>query len=552
LSSDASQAASNRTELAAPYLGFFLLAYLLLGLVGHDPWKADEPYSFGLIYGILRSGDWVVPVLVGEPFMEKPPLYYLSAAWAARMFSPPLAVHDAARLASGLYMALTLWFTGLSARAMWGKGKEWAAVFALMACIGLIGSAHEILTDVALLAGFAIAYYGLSISCTRPLSAGMALGTGAGVGFMAKGLVALGMIGIIAMLLLLCGRYCRTGAFRRTLIVAMVALLPWLLVWPWALYQRSPQLFMDWFWVNNLGRYLGFAGLGAEAKPWFYTDTLWWFAWPAWPLALWTTWRLRARDAAYASLCLPVLSAVAIMGILALSASARAIYALPVLVPIATAAAGAIEDIPAPVAAWFDWAGRLLWSAFALFMWVAWIALTSGNPLQLPLLAKYLPSEYDAPVQALALAIAVLLALAWLLVLRSMAQLRLRAVASWALGITLCWGTLNTLWLPWLDAAKSYRGVYASMQRALPPAYDCLAAQGVGESERAMLEYFIGIAPLHAASGPGADCSLRLVQDGAGNGDIGPGRDWRLIWQGTRLGDANERHRLFQRRVNGG
>ena len=30
-----------------------------------------------------RSGDWIVPTLAGEPFMEKPPLYY----WVAAGFS---------------------------------------------------------------------------------------------------------------------------------------------------------------------------------------------------------------------------------------------------------------------------------------------------------------------------------------------------------------------------------------------------------------------------------------------------------------------------------
>jgi 4-amino-4-deoxy-L-arabinose transferase-like glycosyltransferase len=543
------QSAANRTALAAPYLVFFLLAYLLLGLVGHDPWKADEPYSFGLIHSILSSGDWVVPTLVGEPFMEKPPLYYLAASWVARLLSPPLALHDAARLTSGVFMALTLLFTGLSARAAWGKDAVVAAVLALIGCVGLVGSAHEILTDVALLSGFAIAYYGLSIACARPWAAGLALGTGTGVGFMSKGLLPLGMVGCIAVLLPLCFANWRTRAYLRSLIVAAFALSPWLLVWPWALYQRSPMLFMDWFWLNNLGRYWGFAHLGADPHPWFYTHTLWWFAWPAWPLALWTVWRMRARGLHDASLQLPLLATAVIMGILALSASARALYALPALVPLAALAAGAAAELPGAIAAWLDWASRLFWAACTLLIWAAWLALIAGAPLDLPLLAKLLPSGYEAHLETLPLAVAALLAAAWLAALRRLAHSPLRAVTSWALGITLCWGTLNTLWLPWLDAAKSYRDVYLSLQRALPPGRACIATQGVGESERAMLAYFTGITPLRSAVLPGAACKLLLVQDGAGDGATGPGNGWDLIWQGGRLGDANERHRLFRRRV---
>ena len=38
----------------------------------------------------------------------------------------------------------------------------------------------------------------------------------------------------------------------------------------------------------------------------------------------------------------------------------------------------------------------------------------------------------------------------------------------WLAGVTLVWGLAMTLWLPWLDFAKSYRGVIADMQRARP------------------------------------------------------------------------------------
>ncbi|MEJ1268526.1 hypothetical protein WDV93_20570 [Pantoea ananatis] len=45
--------------------------WLLPGLVGHEPWKPDEAYTFGLIRHIAQSGDWVVPTLAGEPFYGK-------------------------------------------------------------------------------------------------------------------------------------------------------------------------------------------------------------------------------------------------------------------------------------------------------------------------------------------------------------------------------------------------------------------------------------------------------------------------------------------------
>jgi 4-amino-4-deoxy-L-arabinose transferase-like glycosyltransferase len=38
-------------------------AWILPGLIGHDPWKPDEAYTFGLVYHVLEGGTWVVPTL---------------------------------------------------------------------------------------------------------------------------------------------------------------------------------------------------------------------------------------------------------------------------------------------------------------------------------------------------------------------------------------------------------------------------------------------------------------------------------------------------------
>src|SRR5438270_11874050 len=82
-------------------------AWILPGLLGHDPWKPDASYTFGLIYSALKNGDWLVPMLAHEPFMEKPALSYWSAAAMAWLLSPPFALPEPARLTTGRVMALT-------------------------------------------------------------------------------------------------------------------------------------------------------------------------------------------------------------------------------------------------------------------------------------------------------------------------------------------------------------------------------------------------------------------------------------------------------------
>jgi 4-amino-4-deoxy-L-arabinose transferase-like glycosyltransferase len=61
-----------------------VVAWMLFGLIGHDPWKPDEARYFGVVLEFLRGGDWVVPTLAGEPFVEKPPLFYALARASPR------------------------------------------------------------------------------------------------------------------------------------------------------------------------------------------------------------------------------------------------------------------------------------------------------------------------------------------------------------------------------------------------------------------------------------------------------------------------------------
>ena len=112
--------------------------FLLSGVIGHDPWKQDEAYTFGMVLHILSTGDWVVPTLGGEPFMEKPPLFYIVAAITADVFSGWFAPHDGARLAGTLFVTLGLAFTAASARRLYGPYAASGAVLLLLACFGFV------------------------------------------------------------------------------------------------------------------------------------------------------------------------------------------------------------------------------------------------------------------------------------------------------------------------------------------------------------------------------------------------------------------------------
>src|SRR6266571_2786383 len=109
--------------LAPALLALLVLAYLLPGLVGHDPWKTDDAIGIGIVHQMLEHGRWIVPYLAGEPFLEDGPFHYWIAALAANVFGLVLAPHDGARLASGVMMAAVIALVHLAGRDRAGRGR---------------------------------------------------------------------------------------------------------------------------------------------------------------------------------------------------------------------------------------------------------------------------------------------------------------------------------------------------------------------------------------------------------------------------------------------
>ena len=146
----------SRTPLKTVLFLVVCLAWLLPGLVGHDPWKVDEAVVFGTVAEILRSGDWLAFRIAGEPYLDKAPLFIWTAAAFSKALGGILAPHDAARLASGFYMALTLGLLSAATLELMGERAVRMAVLLFIGCLGLLIRAHELSTDRAGLTGVAL------------------------------------------------------------------------------------------------------------------------------------------------------------------------------------------------------------------------------------------------------------------------------------------------------------------------------------------------------------------------------------------------------------
>lgn len=553
-----------------------LLAYLLIGTVGHDPWKQDETYTFGIVQHMLEAGDWVVPMNAGQPFVEKPPLYYwvaASLAWLGRGWLP---LHDAARLASALFTALTLGCVAYLARRIF-RSRSWLdpRVFGTLALFGttllVVKHTHDMMTDVALMAGAALALAGLyelvaalesprlgangRIGRAAADRAALAFGTGVGIAFMTKGLFLPLVFGATLGALPVLYPACRGREFARAIGVAALAFAPFALIWPLAFYCRSPALFKVWFWDNNVGRFFGFSvqQLGSENdKPLFIWRALLTAGFPAGPLALLALATGAWRRFRTPSVGIPVVFAATGIAVLQVSATARELYLLPFIAPLALIAGQALERWPRACHVAWDYASRALFGAVATATWLVWSEMTdpASTHERLVWLGRWLPLDWTLPIRPVAVMTALALTLGWLGVMPRLRHMGAwRGVLSWASGVMLAWGLVFTLLLPWIDEAKSYRSVFEDLSLHLDRAWnvdDCMASIDLGESEAPMLYYFAGILHRPIAEGETTRCRWLIVQ--GRDAKFEPGSTWTPVWSGARPGDRDELLRVYARK----
>ncbi len=253
----------SRTDLLllVAFCGFlFFYGLGAFGLVG-----ADEPRYAQVAREMLSRSDWVSPTLQGQPWLEKPALYYWEAMLSFRVFG----VSDrAARLPSAVDAVLLIAAIYLFLRRF-RPGSELDGALVAASCAGIVGFAHAAATDMPLAVCFAIgllAWYAWYAGGRRIYLAAfyifMALGT------LAKGPVAPALSGVIILIFVAVRRDSRT--FWRTLwipgmVLYFLVALPWYIAVQW----RDPDFFRVFILEHNLARFS--ANVYHHRYPfWFY------------------------------------------------------------------------------------------------------------------------------------------------------------------------------------------------------------------------------------------------------------------------------------------
>lgn len=535
---------------------FVLLAaaWILPGTIGRSPWKADEAYTYGLVHHIADTGDWVVPELGGEPFMQKPPLMFVTAAICGKLFGGLVGTDTAFRLAVVIFQVLTLVALGVAGRELLGQGKGWYVPALFIGCVGFMHLSHMLICDVSLVTGFAVAFAGLVFAGRRAVLGGVLLGTGAGIAFMSKGLIGPGLIGLTALALPFCGRNWRTAPYFGTLVVAAVASLPWVFIWPVALYQRSPELFKQWFLDNNLGRFLGAArvgrpnslGLGGEREK-FYLEVPW-FAWPAFPLLCVLFWKEGRAAWKRPGVQLGLVGLVIIVAVLSVSRNSRTLYGLPMLIPACQAGGYGVAHLPSRWAEWVRKSCALVFGSVIVLAWLGWLLQIAGwLPGELEeILHKAVP-DYQPVFQWLAFLSALAATVVWVWWMMSQPREDNRTAAlNWSAGISLCYLLVMTLFLPLVESNMSYQHL-ARLRPIMSGINGEVMSSGLGEPQRAMFDYYCGLRTTRLELNPAANDNWWLTQTDArtAEGQQLKGPPWVL--KAESVHSRKELFRLYER-----
>ena len=101
-------------------LALIALAFVVPGLLGHDPWKTYDAISVEIMHRMQASGDWLVPQVADTRWLVDPPFFYWVGLAFGEAFGRLIEFHEAVRIASGLFVLAALALAYLAAR-------NWAA-----------------------------------------------------------------------------------------------------------------------------------------------------------------------------------------------------------------------------------------------------------------------------------------------------------------------------------------------------------------------------------------------------------------------------------------
>jgi 4-amino-4-deoxy-L-arabinose transferase-like glycosyltransferase len=278
---------TNRTRTDSLLLAGFCAFLFFYGLSQFGLIGADEPRYAQVAREMLQRSDWITPVLGGQPWLEKPPLYYWQAMFAYRIFG----VSDwAARLPSALdatFLVLAIYFFLRRFR----NGFELDGALIAASCAGIVGYARAASMDMVLDTAFTIAMLAWWAWRESGRESGKRIHLATFYGMLALGTLAKGPV---APFLAFTVIVLYAAAVRELRLALKTLWLPGIflfcaiaLPWYFAVQASNPQFFREFILEHNLGRF---------SKNLYHHTQPFWYYLPVTALALvpWTVFTIAA------------------------------------------------------------------------------------------------------------------------------------------------------------------------------------------------------------------------------------------------------------------
>lgn len=543
------------------------IIYGLSGLFLRDPWKNEDAAGFGVMWTLAHGGlqDWLLPNIVGRPHVEDGPLVFWIGALMIKLFGWLLGAADAARLSTALFFFVTcasIWygayllgrraevqpfefaFGGQPKARDYGRTLADGALLIFLACVGLAQRGHETTAQVGQMYCIALMLYGLIRSLDKPNQGALWLGLGIGAFALASGPV---MPLALTASLLLATWVCPQRSWRRVLSISLPLALAIVLAWFAAAYFGADERSDAVAYIREWSRFdRRMYGVPLPEVLGFIARNLLLYTWPIWPLAIWA-WHSWGGMRRAPHIVLPLALLLPQLVLLVMQQNGGDMQYILLLPPLAMLATFGLPTLKRSIINAIDWFAVFSFTILCGFVWLIWIAKLTGYPPKIARNVYRLLPGYVPEFSVVALLAALLVTAAWILIVRwrvsRAPKVIWRSVVISAAGATLMWVLMMTLWLPTINYAKTYRDVAEAAAMALPSTYQCVQPIRMGDAQLASFAYFGHI----RFGGPEDNCDVLLRHDPQSYGDpTSISRfQWRLIWEGRRPSDRDERFRMY-------
>jgi 4-amino-4-deoxy-L-arabinose transferase-like glycosyltransferase len=249
---------------------------LFAGLGRADLFNPDEPRESEMAREMFVTGDPVVPRLDGEPFLEKPPLFYWLVVTAYRVAGGPSEA--AARVVPAIAGFLCLFVTCALARRLFGDGTALLAALILLTGFESFWLARRTLIDMPMTLAILVACDALHrvVTAERRTPAGWLAAAGAALAaaLLFKGVVGAAIPGLAVAGWLLWRLDLRPIWKRGLFAAGLLSIVP-VGLWVRALHARlGDPAVHEFVFVNNVQRFTGGAAKGHDNPFWYYLPAI--------------------------------------------------------------------------------------------------------------------------------------------------------------------------------------------------------------------------------------------------------------------------------------